>query len=43
MTAAAAPLLKFAKAVYDLEIVPDGNQPYRLLQGNVFLSREVTR
>jgi hypothetical protein len=35
--------LKFDRAVYDLEIVPTGAEPYRLLEGIVFLSREVTR
>ena len=33
MTAAAAATLKFTKAVYDLEIVPTGNEPYRLFKG----------
>ena len=35
--------LRFSRAVYDLEIVPPGNEPYRLLEGYVFLDREVTR
>ena len=43
MTAATTALLKFSRAVYDLEIVPPAAQPYRLLEGNVFLDREVTR
>jgi hypothetical protein len=43
MSAAATAALKFARAVYDLEVVPPAAEPYRLLEGNVFLSREVTR
>ena len=31
--AAAAATLEFTKAVYDLEIVPTGNEPYRLFKG----------
>jgi hypothetical protein len=29
--------------VYDLEIIPLVGEPYRLLEGYAFLSREVTR
>lgn len=43
MTAAATAALKFSRAVYDLEITPPAAEPYRLLEGFVFLDREVTR
>jgi hypothetical protein len=43
MTAAATAALEFARAVYDLEIVPSAGEPYRLLEGFVFLYLEVTR
>lgn len=43
MTAATTAALSFDRGVYDLEIAPVGGEPYRLLEGSVFLSREVTR
>ena len=43
MTAAATAVLKFSRAVYDLEITPPAAEPYRLLEGFVFLDREVRR
>jgi hypothetical protein len=43
MSAAGTAALDFTKAVYDLEIIPATGEPYRLLEGYVFLSREVTR
>jgi len=43
LTATETAALKFSKAVYDLEITPPTGQPYRLLEGDVFLDREVTR
>jgi hypothetical protein len=35
--------LAFSRGVYDLEIVPPGGEPYKIIKGNVFLKREVTR
>jgi hypothetical protein len=35
--------LKFDRGVYDLEIVPPAGEPYKIIRGNVFLNREVTR
>jgi hypothetical protein len=35
--------LKFDRGVYDLEIVPPSGEPYKIIKGNVFLKREVTR
>jgi hypothetical protein len=35
--------LTFSRGVYDLEIVPPTGEPYKLIRGNVFLKREVTR
>jgi hypothetical protein len=43
MSATATSRLTFSRAVYDLEIVPSAAEPYRLLEGSVFLNREVTR
>ena len=43
MTAAATAALKFSRGVYDLEIVPSAGEPYKIIKGNVFLKREVTR
>jgi hypothetical protein len=43
MPAADTAELTFSKGVYDLEIAPAGREPYRLLEGSVYLSREVTR
>jgi hypothetical protein len=35
--------LTFSRGVYDLEIVPPAGEPYKIIKGNVFLKREVTR
>jgi hypothetical protein len=35
--------LTFSRGVYDLEIVPPTGEPYKVIKGNVFLKREVTR
>jgi hypothetical protein len=35
--------LTFSRGVYDLEIVPPTGEPYKIIKGNVFLRREVTR
>jgi hypothetical protein len=35
--------LSFSRGVYDLEIVPPSGEPYKIIKGNVFLKREVTR
>ena len=35
--------LTFSLGVYDLEIVPPAGEPYKIIKGNVFLKREVTR
>ena len=35
--------LTFSRGVYDLEIVPPSGEPYKIIKGNVFLKREVTR
>jgi hypothetical protein len=35
--------LTFSRGVYDLEIVPSAGEPYKVIKGNVFLKREVTR
>ena len=35
--------LTFSRGVYDLEIVPPAGEPYKIIKGNVFLNREVTR
>ena len=35
--------LTFSRGVYDLEIVPPTGEPYKIIKGNVFLKREVTR
>ena len=35
--------LNFSRGVYDLEIVPPTGEPYKIIKGNVFLKREVTR
>jgi hypothetical protein len=35
--------LTFSRGVYDLEIVPSVGEPYKIIKGNVFLAREVTR
>lgn len=43
LTAEVTAGLKFSDAVYDLEITPMSGEPYRLLEGRVFLDREVTR
>jgi hypothetical protein len=43
LTAADTAALTFSQAVYDLEIVPPTDQPYKIIKGNVFLKREVTR
>jgi hypothetical protein len=43
MSAAATAVLNFSRAVYDLELVPPASEPFRLLEGVVNLSREVTR
>ena len=43
MPASATAALNFARAVYDLELLPPANEPFRLLEGGVILSREVTR
>ena len=42
MTSAATAVLKFGRAVYDLEIVPSGAEPYRLLEGCLSLSTLAT-
>ena len=43
MTAVQTAALTFDRGVYDLEIVPPAGQPYKIIKGNVFLKREVTR
>jgi hypothetical protein len=43
LTAAETAALTFSRGVYDLEIVPASGQPYKIIKGNVFLKREVTR
>jgi hypothetical protein len=43
LTAAVTAALHFDRAVYDLEIVPPTGEPYKIIRGNVFLKREVTR
>jgi hypothetical protein len=43
MGAEATADLTFSRAVYDLEIVPSAGEPYKVIKGNVFLKREVTR
>ena len=43
LTAAETAALAFSRGVYDLEIVPPAGQPYKIIKGNVFLKREVTR
>jgi hypothetical protein len=44
MTAAQAAALTFSRGVYELEIVPPAaGEPYKIIKGNVFLKREVTR
>ena len=42
-TALQTAALKFSRAVYDIEITPPVGEPYKLLKGNVFLDRAVTR
>jgi hypothetical protein len=32
-----------SRGVYDLEIVPPAGEPYKIIKGNVYLKREVTR
>jgi hypothetical protein len=44
MSAAATSALNFVHARYDIEIVPPpAGEPYRFMEGRVFLSRETTR
>jgi hypothetical protein len=43
MQAADTAELSFSRGVYDLEIVPPTGEPYKIIKGNVFLKREVTR
>ena len=43
MTADDTADLTFSRGVYDLEIVPPTGEPYKIIKGNVFLKREVTR
>jgi hypothetical protein len=43
MTAAQTAALTFSRGVYDLEIVPPSGEPYKIIKGNVYLKREVTR
>jgi hypothetical protein len=43
MSAEDTSALSFSKGVYDLEIVPHLGEPYKIIKGNVFLKREVTR
>ena len=43
MTAAETAALTFSRGVYDLEIVPPAGEPYKIIKGNVYLKREVTR
>jgi hypothetical protein len=43
MSADATADLTFSRGVYDLEIVPPSGEPYKIVKGNVFLKREVTR
>lgn len=43
MPAADTAELSFSRGVYDLEIVPPVGEPYKIIKGNVFLKREVTR
>jgi hypothetical protein len=43
MTAEDTAELTFSRGVYDLEIVPPSGEPYKIIKGNVFLKREVTR
>jgi hypothetical protein len=35
--------LTFSRAVYDLEITPPTGEPYKLIRGNVYLTRELTK
>ena len=35
--------LTFSRGVYDLEIVAPAGEPYKIIKGNVFVKREVTR
>jgi hypothetical protein len=43
MSATDTAALSFSRGVYDLEIVPPVGEPYKIVTGNVFLKREVTR
>jgi hypothetical protein len=43
MTAVQTAALTFSRGVYDLEIVPPAGEPYKIIKGNVYLKREVTR
>ena len=43
MSATDTAALSFSRGVYDLEIVPPTGEPYKIIKGNVFLNREVTR
>jgi hypothetical protein len=43
MTAEQTAALTFSRGVYDLEIIPPAGEPYKIIKGNVFLKREVTR
>lgn len=43
MPAADTAELNFSRGVYDLEIIPPGGEPYKIIKGSVFLKREATR